>query len=739
MTRRPLLLMALLMAAASAPAPAARALLLDPPPAETPAAIAVAPTATTGDPGDDRLLVRLLPPIERAGLTAAELDPQVSVLLRTADLRADGRLIVDDPAAAARLAGDPRVAAVERDPWVRPAFDPANPNDPLAPSQWALGAAGGGANFRGAWATATGLPSVVVALVDSGVRFDHPDIAGALLPGIDLISDLAVSNDGDGRDVDPSDPGDWVTAVENSTPGGIYEGCGAANSSWHGTKTASIVAATADNGIGLAGGAPTVRLLPVRVIGKCGGWASDLADGVRWAAGLSVSGAGANTTPAAVINLSIGGAGACPLSIASAIAAASAAGAAVVASAGNEGGEAANSFPGNCAGAIDVAALTSAGAKAAYSNSGSIVDLAAPGSAVAVASDSGANGPSGAAYATASGTSFAAPYAAAALALMRSAAPYLSSTTLAALLAASARPFAAACSGCGSGIMDAAAAVAAAVAANAPSGPGAAQAISFTLPATAAIGATIALAGSSSAGLPLVYDSLTPLSCTVSGGLVVGGRGPCAVRATAPAAGAWAAAAPVVAAVSFSDAPSGSGDAGCLLIADGADWIRHRTTDLTISPPAGASLMRLATEPTFAGAEWGALGYSAAIDLPGSGNGLAYVYAGFDDGTTCSDFISIDGVRPAAFAPARVSGFTRFTRNRVRYASFLLRWGGRDDAMGSGIAGALITTNRNAPGAVRGYSPVRITVRRALVRVYVAVVDAAGNQSAWRSILIDAR
>src|SRR5690606_31257016 len=145
---------------------------------------------------------------------------------------------------------------------------------------------------------------VVVAVLDTGIT-RHGDLDANVLPGYDFISDAGKANDGDGRDNDPSDPGDWVTL--NQCPGGNR----AENSSWHGTHVAGTIAAVTNNAKGVAGTAFGARILPVRVLGTCGGYDSDIADAIVWAAGGSVSGVPTNANPAEVINLSLGGGGAC--------------------------------------------------------------------------------------------------------------------------------------------------------------------------------------------------------------------------------------------------------------------------------------------------------------------------------------------------------------------------------------------------------------------------------------------
>ena len=224
----------------------------------------------------------------------------------------------------------------------------------------------------------------MVAVVDTGVRFEHPDLlpvalGGNLLPGYDMVSDAATANDGDGRDADASDPGDWVTRAEMSQPGSSLFRCATSpeNSSWHGTQLAGLIAALTNNGIGMAGAAPGVRMLPVRVLGKCGGYDSDIIAGMRWAAGLSVPDAPANPYPARVINLSLGGDG-------RVLGRVSAGGRRDHGcrygdrGGGREPGHAV-AQPANCAGVIAVAGLRHAGTKVGFSSLGPEVAISAPG------------------------------------------------------------------------------------------------------------------------------------------------------------------------------------------------------------------------------------------------------------------------------------------------------------------------------------------------------------------------
>jgi len=341
---------------------------------------------------------------------------------------------------------------------------PAVPNDPRWIQQWGLGDAdGAGINVRQAWRYGRG-KATVIAVVDSGIAA-HPEFRGRVLPGYDFISSSLVANDGDGRDADPSDPGDWVTQ-EEATDGRFSDDCTASDSDWHGTHVAGIALAAAGNGIGIAGVAPLARLLPVRVVGKCGGTERDLVDGMRWAAGLEVAGAPLNKNPADVINLSLGSESECSPALQSAIDEISAQDIAIVAAAGNSASDASLQSPANCFGTATVSALTVNGTLARYSNFGSYVDLAAPGgdSGAGIIStvDRGRRGPVGPGYAAYRGTSMAAPHLSGLLAIARGYDPLTPFAALYEVLFANLAPFtsasgSAACSVgvCGGGALDA--------------------------------------------------------------------------------------------------------------------------------------------------------------------------------------------------------------------------------------------------------------------------------------------
>ncbi len=324
-------------------------------------------------------------------------------------------------------------------------------------------------NVEGAWTGLAGQSRrTVVAVLDSGVRFDHPDLrrfgdGGNLLPGYDFVTDPFLDNDGTpGRDSDPSDPGDWVSEADVNGPANTV-GCTLADvsaSSWHGTQTAGLIGAITHNARGMAGitgPGGNVLVLPVRVLGKCGGFDSDIIPAMRWAAGLSVAGVPSNPNPARVINLSLGGAGPCGAAYQDAIREINQAGVVVVAAAGNTSGGEVNA-PANCPGVIGVAGLRHLGSKVGYSDLGPEIALSAPaGNCVNLTGEclyplltttnSGTTTPVAAedAYtdgtnATA-GTSFSAPLVAGTAALMLAAQPLFNPDEVRKLLRDSARAF----------------------------------------------------------------------------------------------------------------------------------------------------------------------------------------------------------------------------------------------------------------------------------------------------------
>ena len=281
-------------------------------------------------------------------------------------------------ATLARLRADPAVESAEVD---QRRFAHAVPNDPLFTGQWYEQAVQPAAiDAVTAWDTTTGRSDVVIAELDTGVRYDHPDLLmasanGKLLPGYDFVTNVAQANDGDGRDADPSDPGDWITSADAA--GNTFNGCTVENSSWHGTRVAGILGALSNNATGITGITWQPKILPLRVLGKCGGVDSDILDAMRWAAGLHVNGVPDNTHPAQIINMSLGGTGACTSAEQTVINEVVAAGATVVISAGNEGGPV--DSPANCAGVAGIAGLRNVGTKVGFSSLGPEVAVASPG------------------------------------------------------------------------------------------------------------------------------------------------------------------------------------------------------------------------------------------------------------------------------------------------------------------------------------------------------------------------
>jgi serine protease len=343
-------------------------------------------------------------------------------------------------------------------------------NDPLFPATaassgqwWLFPVAGSDANalpdrlrgvpgIQAAWVTQTGAAAAVVAVLDTGIT-SHPDLEGHVLPGHDFVSDLHIANDGTGRDADPADPGDWVSAAEHENEP-AFRDCTVQASSWHGTVVAGILAAVADNSNGVAGINRDGRVVPVRVSGKCGADVADIVDGMRWAAGLAVAGAPANPHPARIINLSFGGTGPCNAAYQSAIDdVRREKGAVVVVAAGNERG--APTRPANCSGVIGVAALNRDGFKATYSSFGPQLTVATVGGdppgdgrwgpllgddGLLTLDNAGTQAPGAATYHRVYGTSFAAPVTAGVASLMLSANPALTAAQIVQGLRISARP-----------------------------------------------------------------------------------------------------------------------------------------------------------------------------------------------------------------------------------------------------------------------------------------------------------
>ena len=380
-------------------------------------------------------------------------------------IAADRALLATTPTRAATLAlvdalnADPDVEYAEPD-YIRTRMGaPMTPSDPLYPKQWALPLI----KAPDAWGDGyQGSPAVTVAIIDTG-WVPHPEIAGRVVPGVgyDFISDPASSADGDGRDGDPTDTGDSTDQ----------------SSALHGTHVAGIIAASSNNGVGVAGLDWGCRLLIVRALGISHGTGvdSDISDAIRWAAGLHVDGVPDNAHPADVINMSFGGSG-FSQSMQDAIHDAVGAGAIVVAAAGNLAVDAKDDSPAGLDGVIAVGAVDQSGQIAPYSNFGSVVALMAPGGSpnndpttgapLGVLSTIELVG-SGFTYTYYAGTSQAAPFVSGTVSLMRGVHPHLSAVEAKQILQATANPSARCANpndptldGCGGGLLDVDAAVA---------------------------------------------------------------------------------------------------------------------------------------------------------------------------------------------------------------------------------------------------------------------------------------
>jgi subtilisin family serine protease len=361
-----------------------------------------------------------------------------------------------------RLQKAPEVTWAEEDV----ALSVRSVSDPYFRQQWSFAPSSGnsyGVDFVTAWQTQQGDANIRIAVIDTGI-LPHPDLVGpggiigeggALASGgYDFISDCRIRatcpawTPSSGAFVTPQphglDRGDWVSADDRLTA--FFSRCRQVSSTWHGSHTAGTVAALADNGEGVAGGAFGAKIVPVRVLGKCGGYMSDVAEAIRWAAGVHPT--IANPMPAHVLNLSLGALGSCGITLQSAIDAGSAAGALVVVAAGNDATEASRSVLPSCSKVVAVAASTKPGDLAFYSNySATHVALSAPGGDTRSTSTSGilslsnsggtVHDPAGWTYIYAQGTSSSAPHVAAAAALMLSRNPKLAPAQLMGILTAS--------------------------------------------------------------------------------------------------------------------------------------------------------------------------------------------------------------------------------------------------------------------------------------------------------------
>ena len=313
----------------------------------------------------------------------------------------------------AKVASDPDVASVEPDYINYPAAEgdiTFQFNDPQYSKQWNLTNPTTGVQNTGNARLRRGA-NVKVAVLDTGY-VPHPDLVTGMANGYDFVSDPLSARDGNGRDPNPLDEGDYAP----------YNLCkdqaNAHTSTWHGTHVAGIIGARGNNRMGIVGVADLARVQPVRVLGRCGGRTSDIADAIIWAAGGHVDGVPDNTYPAKIINMSIGTVTQCPAAYQRAINIARSKGALVVAAAGNGNTDASKYAPANCMGVITVGATTKAGTRASFSNYGTRVNISAPGENILSLSVNSLDRPDNTkfTYVYESGTSMAAPHVSALLA-----------------------------------------------------------------------------------------------------------------------------------------------------------------------------------------------------------------------------------------------------------------------------------------------------------------------------------
>ena len=688
--------------------------------------------AATVDAADGaRVIVKFkaLGPLMRQARERGERGPQHAATLsgRQGLALRDGRMIdarsqvvhgdksLTSAALAARLAQDADVEYAVPDVRRRAL---ALPNDPLLPAssgaalaagQWYLQPANStlvaAINAVGAWNLTTGSASVVVADVDTGVLLTHPDLVNKVVTGYDFVSTASTAGDGDGRDGDATDPGDATTADQCGS------GEAATNSSWHGTQTSSIIGAQTNNGVGMASVGYDVKILPVRVLGKCGGYDSDIIAGMLWAAGVTNVPA-RNANPAKVINLSLGGKGSCTTAYQDAINQIVAAGVTIVAAAGNEEGLAVG-VPANCTGVIAVAGLRHVGTKVGFSSIGPQVAIAAPGGncvnstgaclyPILTATNSGTTTATTHTYSNGTnysiGTSFAAPMVAGAAALMVSVNPSLKPADIKSLLQSTARSFPAqpagsstpACkaptstvqdecycttSTCGAGMLDVGAAVAAAAALSAPTASISASATTVTA------GTIVALDGSASA----VAGSRTIASYAWT---VISGAGIASFSGATNAATA-------------SLKTTGIGSVTVqLTVTDSTGQQATKTQTLTVTTPAAPTVAIVASANAVAA------GTSVSFDGSGSkaANGIAI--AGYQWTVT-----------PASGSPGNLATFTTATNASAATVATLGSGGGTftvtltvTDSLGqTGSATSTVTVTALGPTASIGASATTVT------------------------------
>ncbi len=375
---------------------------------------------------------------------------QLVEVIRSKTMRAAQGPVESAQAVMVSFAKNPGVAYVEPDRRMTAVL---SPNDTNYASQWDLFESVGGQNQPSAWDISTGA-GIRVAVIDTGI-VPHSDLSGQTVGGYDFISSSTEARDGNGRDSNPNDEGDWFNSTECGTG---Y----ASNSSWHGTHVAGTVAALTNNAKGVAGVAFGSKIVPVRVLGRCGGSTSDIVDAIVWSSGGSVSGVPANANPARVINMSLGGSGSCG-SFQAAINTARTNGTVVVVAAGNSNANVSGFSPANCSGIISVAATDRQGNRASYSNYGTGITVSAPGGETATSTNgilstlnNGTTTQGTEGYAYYQGTSMAAPHVAGLAAQVLALNSSLTPDQVRTFITGNARALPGTCSGgCGAGIINA--------------------------------------------------------------------------------------------------------------------------------------------------------------------------------------------------------------------------------------------------------------------------------------------
>ena len=407
----------------------------------------------------DGALARMLAAADLADVDAKAASCTARLFCRVDLTRGGAPLSLDDTTLVARALHKHRVDGVKvvARNFVKRGF--RVPNDPFYFYQWHYEAV----NMPAAWDITTGAADIVVAVIDSGLVVSHPDVIDRLVPGVDVIEDPGVAADGNGRDTDPTDPGDNLF--------------GNGQHSFHGTHVAGTIGAESDNAEGVAGTMWAGRILPIRVLGQAlSGSDADILSGVLWAVGEDeVEQLPPNQNPAKVINLSLGGETDQQgqeiwqevISIVTDDEDGTFGKPIVICAAGNTDQDAAVIVPANLDGIITVGATRFDGTRAPYSNRGAVIDIMAPGGDEAVDLNADGYGDGvlslyGNEYNFEQGTSMSAPHVAGVVGLLVSLVPDLDQATAEIILKESADPTSQCNEGCGAGLLDAAAALLAA-------------------------------------------------------------------------------------------------------------------------------------------------------------------------------------------------------------------------------------------------------------------------------------